>query len=237
MLLWTRHHWRQLLVLALLIALPLALLGNIAEDLHEREVFAWETPLIQDIRAGAPGWFRQVALALSAVGSGTGMIPVTLVLLALFWRKSSVMGRYFLFSIVGVMLLNIVIKSFIGRARPHIVDWLWQEGDKSFPSGHATMAAALAVTLVALLWRTAWRWPLIVLGTLYAVLMGVSRVYVGVHYPTDVLGGWALGVSWAAGMALVLWPRLRQAQGHATAPGTVSEARVEQEARRVGEPE
>ncbi|WP_293912819.1 phosphatase PAP2 family protein [Deinococcus sp.] len=237
MLPWMRHHWRQLLVLALLIALPLALLGNLADGIREGEAFAWERTLILEIRAGAPSWFRQLALVLSTVGSGSGMIPVTLVLLALFWRKSGVMGRYFLFSIAGVMLLNIVTKTFIGRARPHVVDWLWQEGDKSFPSGHATMAAALVVTLVALLWRTAWRWPLIVLGSIYTVLMGVSRVYVGVHYPTDVLGGWALGMAWAAGTALVLWPRLRQAQGHATAPGTVSEAKVEQEAVQAKKPE
>jgi len=224
MLLWTRQHWRPLLTLAVLIALPLFLLGNLADDIREREVFSFDAPVTLWLRANAPAWFRQVALALSAFGSATWMTPVSAALLVVFWRKSAAMGRYFLFSLGGVMLLNILLKALIGRVRPQIVDWLWQEGDKSFPSGHATMAAALTVTLVALLWRTGWRWPLIVVGTLYTLLMGAARVYVGVHYPTDVLGGWALGTGWAAGTAMVLWPRLRQAQQHAQQPGTVAHA-------------
>ena len=74
------------------------------------------------------------------------------------------------------------------------------------------MAAALAVTVVALLWRTPYRWPVLVLGVIYTLIMGLSRVYLGVHYPTDVLAGWALGVAWAAGVAVLLWERLREAQ-------------------------
>lgn len=221
MLLWMRQHWRQLLALALLIVLPLFLLGFLTEDIHEKEVFGFDAPLTLWVRANTPEWFRQVALAFSAVGSATWMTPVSAVLLLVFWRKSAAMGRYFLISLGGVMLLNIILKALIGRVRPQIVEWLWQEGDNSFPSGHATMAAALTVTLVALLWRTGWRWPLIVVGALYTLLMGVSRVYVGVHYPTDVLGGWALGIGWSAGTAMVLWPRLRQAQQHATESGKV----------------
>ena len=57
------------------------------------------------------------------------------------------------------------------------------------------MAAALSLTLVALLWRTAWRWPLMIVGTLYTLLMGAARVYVGVHYPTDVLESAVFAVS------------------------------------------
>ncbi len=221
MLLWSRVHWRQLLALALLIVLPLLLLGHLAEDIHEREVFGFDAPLTLWLRSSAPAWFRQVALTFSAVGSATWMTPVSAVLLVVFWRKSRVMGRYFLISLGGAMLLNVVLKALIGRVRPQIVEWLWQEGDKSFPSGHATMAAALSLTLIALLWRTGWRWPLMIACTLYTLLMGAARVYVGVHYPTDVLGGWALGLSWSAGAAMILWSRLKAAQVHAQQPGEV----------------
>ena len=212
MLAWLRLHWNVLLGLSLLILLPLAVLGNIAEDIHERHAFAWESPLMLSLRAHAPNWFRGVAHALSTLGSATVMLPFCGVLAAWLWTRSHSVARYFLLSVGGAVLLNVLLKLAFQRARPQVVPWLWQEGDTSFPSGHSSMAAALAVTLAALLWRTRLRPWAVGLGALYAVLMGVARVYLGVHYPTDVLAGWALGVAWAGGVALLLRERLREAQ-------------------------
>ncbi|MFC4454505.1 phosphatase PAP2 family protein [Deinococcus sonorensis] len=220
MTVWLRTHWRPLLALALLIVLPLLLLGSIAEDVHEREPFVWEAPLMVSFRGSAPGWFLAVARVLSTVGSAHVMLPFCVVLLLVLWRKSRTIATYFLISVGGAVLLNVLLKTFFVRARPHVVPWLWEEGDSSFPSGHSSMAAALVVTLTALLWRTPYRWASGLLGLIYVVLMGLSRIYLGVHYPTDVLGGWALGLAWAGGVALVLWPRLRRAQQHAATPGT-----------------
>ncbi|WP_424950737.1 phosphatase PAP2 family protein [Deinococcus sp.] len=212
MLSWTRQHWRPLLALALLIGLPLSVLGKIAEDVHEKEAFAWESPLMLSLRANAPGRFAAVARAFSTIGSAHVMLPFCALLAAWLWFRSHSVARYFLVSVGGAVLLNLLLKLFFGRARPQVVPWLWQEGDTSFPSGHSSMAAALAVTVTALLWRTPYRWLSGVLGATYVIVMGVSRVYLGVHYPTDVLGGWALGVAWAGGVAMLLWQRLREAQ-------------------------
>ena len=212
MLSWMRQHWRPLLALALLIVLPLSLLGKIAEDVHEKEAFVWESPLMVSLRRGAPSWFAPVARAFSTIGSAHVMLPFCALLAAWLWFRSHSVARYFVLSVGGAVLLNLLLKLFFGRARPQVIPWLWQEGDTSFPSGHSSMAAALAVTVTALLWRTPYRWPSAVLGVVYTALMGLSRVYLGVHYPTDVLGGWALGLAWAGGVAMLLWQRLREAQ-------------------------
>ncbi|WP_425145814.1 phosphatase PAP2 family protein [Deinococcus sp.] len=212
MLDWIRRHWKALSALALLTLLPLLLLGTIAEDVHEREAFGWEAPLMSALRAQAPGWFAGVARALSTIGSSFVMLPFCAALALWLWTRSHSVARYFLLSVGGAVLLNVLLKLAFQRARPQVVPWLWQEGDTSFPSGHSSMAAALAVTVAALLWRTRLRWWAAGLGALYAVLMGVARVYLGVHYPTDVLAGWALGLAWAGGVALLLWARLREAQ-------------------------
>ncbi|MGY2893241.1 phosphatase PAP2 family protein [Deinococcus sp. UYEF24] len=212
MLPWLRLHWRPLLALAFLILLPLFLLGKIAEDVHEKEVFGWEAPLMVAFRYHAPQWFRGVADVFSTVGSARVMLPFCALLAVWLWFRSHSVARYFLISVMGAALLNVALKLVFARARPQVIPWLWEEGDASFPSGHASMAAALAVTLTALLWRTPYRWMSAVLGVVYVALMGVSRVYLGVHYPTDVLAGWALGLAWAGGVALVLWQRLREAQ-------------------------
>ena len=145
------------------------------------------------------------------------MLPFCAVLTVWLWTRAHSVARYFLLSVGGAVLLNVVLKLAFGRARPQVIPWLWQEGDTSFPSGHSSMAAALAVTVTALVWRTPYRWPVAVFGVLYTVIMGVSRVYLGVHYPTDVLGGWALGVAWSGGVAMLLWRRLREAQTARTA--------------------
>ena len=211
---WIRLHWRPLLLLALLVGLPLLLLGKIADDVRENEPFAWESPLMVSLRASAPDGFSSVARALSTIGSATVMLPFCLLLAGWLWYRShnASMVRYFALSVGGAVALNYVLKLFFNRARPQVVPWLWQEGDTSFPSGHSSMAAALCVTVIALLWRTRWRWPALVLGGLYTLGMGLARVYLGVHYPTDVLAGWALGVAWAGGVAVLLRMRLQQAQ-------------------------
>ena len=71
---------------------------------------------------------------------------------------------------------------------------------------------ALAATAVALSWHTAWRVPVLIAMTLFVVLVGLSRIYLGVHYPSDILAGWAAAVAWVAGShALVfVWPRWRR---------------------------
>ena len=86
---------------------------------------------------------------------------------------------------------------------PHLVD----VGDLSFPSGHAMVSAVTYLTLGALLARTqrrrATRIFVMAAGILLAVIIGLSRIYLGVHYPTDVLAGWVAGALWALGCWLV----------------------------------
>jgi undecaprenyl-diphosphatase len=74
----------------------------------------------------------------------------------------------------------------------------------SFPSGHAMATTALATALVIIAWPTRGRWVVTPLALAYAFLIGVSRVYLGVHFPSDVLGGWALSLALVTGMYLVL---------------------------------
>jgi undecaprenyl-diphosphatase len=121
----------------------------------------------------------------------------------------------------GVGVLNILIKQSYQRPRPNMVPMLLDPSGFSFPSGH-TMGAtgaygALLVIGLYLLPRRRWQAALALLIGLLVLLIGSSRVYLGVHYPTDVLGGWLAGGAWLLlathFTCLVVWIRLRYVIG------------------------
>jgi undecaprenyl-diphosphatase len=149
-----------------------------------------------------PWWLEAGALDITALGSGTVLGLVVLAVVGFLWLQG--MSRTALFVFVasaGGWWLNAALKVWFQRARPDVVPHLREVLSLSFPSGHAMTSAAVYLTLGALLMRIAKRraTKVYVIGTamLVTFLVGASRVYLGVHYPTDVLAGWLVGLSWA----------------------------------------
>jgi undecaprenyl-diphosphatase len=110
-----------------------------------------------------------------------------------------------------------LIKTLVGRPRPALIDHLVEVWSASFPSGHAANSAIIYLTIALLLMqivesRSA-RWYLVGVAAALVTLIGVSRVYLGVHWPSDVLAGWSFGTLWSlAWWSLGGWLRLRRAQ-------------------------
>jgi undecaprenyl-diphosphatase len=115
-------------------------------------------------------------------------------------------------AVVGGQVLSTLLKYFIDRPRPDIVHHLSHVYTTSFPSGHSMMSAVVYLTLGALLARfvpqRALKLYFIGLAMFLTFLVGVSRVYMGVHWPTDVLAGWTAGLVWA----IACWLVARQLQ-------------------------
>ena len=146
-----------------------------------------------------PRWCHQIAVELTALGSVPVMTAIILAVcawMALADRRASI--GIVLASSCGAGLLNTALKSAFARPRPVVVPQLAMVDSMSFPCGHAMFAAAVYLTLGALLARTTRRWPLRLyyLGVALAVtgLVAFSRVYLGVHYPSDVAAGVLVGV-------------------------------------------
>ena len=149
-----------------------------------------------------PAWLRSGALDITALGSATVLGLTVLVVVGFLILQGLYRNAAFVFlASCGGWLLNAVLKQVFGRPRPSVVPHLREVMTLSFPSGHALISAAVYLTLGALTMRVAERrltkFYCMAVAMMATALVGASRVYLGVHYPTDVLAGWLIGLSWA----------------------------------------
>jgi undecaprenyl-diphosphatase len=162
-----------------------------------------------------PVWLPQAAVDVSALGGWTVLCLICVAAvgyLGLTGRR--VDALLIVASIGGGSLLNAALKLLFGRHRPEVVPHLVHVSNASYPSGHAMLSAVTYLTIAVMLARgearASARVYLLAVTVLLVMLVGLSRLYLGVHWPSDVLGGWCLGSAWALGMA-ALARRLRPA--------------------------
>ena len=153
-----------------------------------------------------PAWLEEVGRDLTALGGVAVLTLLTLAVAAFMaLRRLWAAAGLLLAAVGGGVLASTLLKNAFERARPDLVPHGSYVATASFPSGHSMMAAVVYLTLGALLARVepSLRVKTFVLGVaaLLTLLVGVSRVYLGVHWPTDVLAGWAVGAAWA----LLFW--------------------------------
>jgi FMN phosphatase YigB (HAD superfamily)/membrane-associated phospholipid phosphatase len=126
------------------------------------------------------------------------------VLAALAWRARRRDAVFLLIAMIVSPLLNLALKHLFERVRPPAESAVLSVNGYAFPSGHAMSSATFALALAVIAWPTRWRWPAAGLAATFALLMGLSRVYLGVHWLTDVLAGWVLAVAVVAATQLIV---------------------------------
>ena len=187
---------RRLAVLFFGIIIPLLIAGEIAEEVLEQERFAFEQPLMLWLHHHIAPAFTPVAVALHYVGKTATAVAISLLFAAYYYARRQRSRAVFV--LLGTALPTAVMfvsKQFFDRARPEFWPRIIEETNTSFPSGHSTFAAALATMMVLIYWHSPHRMKIFFAGVIFALLMGFSRVYLGVHYPTDVLVGWINGIA------------------------------------------
>jgi undecaprenyl-diphosphatase len=153
-----------------------------------------------------PQWLEEMMRDFTALGS-TGVLTLMVLTIAGFlaMTRKGHAALFVLGSVIGGVLISQSMKWAYARPRPELVPHGAEVYTASFPSGHSMMAAVVYLTLGALLARTlaerAVKIYVLAVAVFAALLVGVSRVYLGVHWPTDVLAGWTLGAAWA----LICW--------------------------------
>ena len=148
-------------------------------------------------------------------------IIIAALLGGLWWSGRMVQAVYLGASTAVALVLNPILKQVFERPRP-TDEALVTASSTAFPSGHTTTATTIVTALAVIAWPTRWRWPMLAVAVVFGAAMAVSRVYLGVHWPSDVVGGLALGFSIAMGVRAVMpWPSPEEA---AAAQGENAEA-------------
>lgn len=195
-----RRHGLRLSLLFACLLLPLWGFTELADEVREAEVFPFDAPLLEFAHAIAREGFDRWFLLFSAIGYEYGVVPFDIALVAaLAWRRRFRESIYAAAALGGSALLNLATKQFFARERPTLWESISPEDSFSFPSGHAMGSMTLAVVVVLLAWPTRWRWFALAAMGFFVAMVGLSRVYLGVHYPSDILAGWAAALAWAVG--------------------------------------
>jgi undecaprenyl-diphosphatase len=195
----------------LTIAALLLVFGLIAQELSEKEPLAFDQKLILALRNPThpsapigPAWFQEMARDITSLGGRIvlGIMTAGIVGYLLLTHRPAA-AWLMLGAVLGGVALNDLLKLAFARPRPDFVTYAARLFSSSFPSGHATVSAIAYLTIGALLARlhasVTIRVYIISIAVLLILLIGMSRVYLGVHYPSDVLAGWCIGTAWAMG--------------------------------------
>lgn len=198
----------RMVVLFMLILLPLYLFGYLAEDVVAKEIFLFDAPTLLYLhRNASPAWDAAMGM-FSTIGSARVLVPFnTIVFLLLLLKKEQRRASFWAMTVCGAALMNLMAKHAFGRARPDLWMSILPETTFSFPSGHAMQSMAVACGLIALIWNTSWRIPMMMVAALFVFAVGLSRIYLGVHYPSDILAGWAASLAWVTGLHAVFFYR------------------------------
>lgn len=191
------------------IAAALLVFVELSDAVREGETLAFDEAVLHMLRMDdaphdpvGPRWFELMVRDFTALGSAGVLTALTL---AVFGFLMLVGKRHVALllavSVGGGAVLSSAFKVLFARPRPDLVPHLAEVSTLSFPSGHAMLSAVVYLTIGVLLARAYAdvRVKLYLLGVavLLTVIVGVSRIYLGVHWPTDVLAGWAMGAAWA----------------------------------------
>jgi undecaprenyl-diphosphatase len=200
---------------------------ELADDMREEDgrVFDWAVlRLLHPDQANpanplGPAWLDHASADFSALGSVAVLLTVVLAACGYLLLRRRALEAFLLVVVAGGGLaISQTLKAVFERDRPPEIYRAAEALNQSFPSGHAMLSAVIYLTLGAMLARAEPRWRLRIyvmsLAILIAVLVGLTRIHLGVHWATDVLAGWCAGAAWAVACWLLdRWLRGRLAPG------------------------
>lgn len=177
----------------------------------------WEAAVLRFFHHPLPEWLDKVMLFMPYLGTNLTLLPLISILGLWLWRKKRmvVTAVHLAVVCVGALSQNVGMKHLLNRDRPSIFEGRGLYAWASYPSGHAILTVALYFTIAfQLRLARGWRWPFLV-APFIVLLTCYSRLYLAVHWPTDILGGLLMGIVWLAGSWTAFTRYVRATRGEA----------------------
>ncbi|MBN3923056.1 phosphatase PAP2 family protein [Nostoc sp. NMS4] len=207
-------HWRSLLLLLIGVYLPLQVFEILTVNIWENQAgFPWDVPILLAVHSTTNPQFDILAVTLATIGlPWTAMVILGAIALILLLQKRWRSLAYLLTASVGSIIINRTAKQLMHRVRPELWQSIAPESSFAFPSAHAMTSITLVAILLFLTWASSWRWLVLIFGSLYIIAMAWCRLYLGVHFPSDILAGWMVALGWTIGVSLIIKPYTTKAQ-------------------------
>ncbi|UBF25870.1 phosphatase PAP2 family protein [Kovacikia minuta CCNUW1] len=202
-------RWQSLLLLFFGMVLPLFIFEQLAVVIWQNQDFSWDDSILLAIHQTATPELDRFVSWFTQLGVYRGVVPAVIAIsIGLLYGRRWRSLAFLLTTTLGSAVINRVAKALLHRIRPSLWNSVSPELDYGFPSGHAMSSMSFVAALVILTWGTRWCWLVLLSGGLFVGAIGWSRLYLGVHFPSDVLAGWMVSLAWAIGVSLVIRPHL-----------------------------
>jgi undecaprenyl-diphosphatase len=204
--------WRILIAIVLGISFPLVAFGVLAIAVWQQPIgFTWDKTILLSLHQIATPELDDLARKLTGLGTKWGVLPLTAIFLVVFALKKYWYGfSYLALMMGGSWAISYNLKIIFHRERPHFWEELYPlPVDFSFPSGHTLFSSLLVISLAVLAWRSRWFPVVLIIGIPFVLGIAWTRLYLGVHFPSDILGSWLLVIAWSSIVSL-LFDRLFQ---------------------------
>jgi membrane-associated phospholipid phosphatase len=207
-------RWRSLLLLFIGVYLPLQVFEILTVKVWEHtDGFPWDVPILLAVHSTENPQLDVLAVMVARIGSPwTGVVIAGVTIVILLFQKRWRSLAYVLTVSLGSVIITRTGKEFMHRVRPHLWDSITPELSFAFPSGHATASVTLVAIVLILSWASSWRWLVFIFGSLYIMAIAWCRLYLGVHFPSDILAGWMVTLAWTIGVSLIIKPYLTTAK-------------------------
>lgn len=203
---WQRHlHQRLATLIATVGTIGLAsclltifVLGRLFEEVLEREAFSFDTSILLWLHKSANPILDAIMMTITQLGNPSTVVFVVIASLVIIWYNNRQEAKIFALACLGAVILNTGLKLAFNKPRPHLWQQLISEKSFSFPSGHALGSLVLYGFLAYLLATHYPRYAKVfyILAVVAIAAIGLSRLYLGVHWPTDIIAGYGVGFLW-----------------------------------------